>query len=384
VNATDSKPGSSPPRALFLISDTGGGHRAAAVVVGEALRAAAPGATTAIEDALVRCAAWPSNRAPAMYAWAMRKARWIWALSFVVLNGPRRARFFAKLNYPTIGRKLERLIRDHRPNVVVSTHPLLTHVAERATRRAAPGAPFVVVVTDLVTGHASWYLPEADRVLLPTRAALERALKCGVSKDRAVLTGQPVHPKAVEATTRRDALRARYGWNEPVVLLVGGGDGMGNLGARVRALAQARVKARLVVVCGRNEALRRELSGTAWPIPVEVTGFVDDLHERNAAADVLVTKGGPGSIAEGCVAGLPIVVYDFIPGQEAGNVRLVEESGAGVYVPNPSDLPAAVDRYLSDPAHRAETSRRARSLAIPDSAARAAREILATLAARRA
>ena len=91
--------------------------------------------------------------------------------------------------------------------------------------------------------------------------------------------------------------------------------------------------ARLVVVCGRNEKLRAELAAERWQIPVDVLGFVDNLHEIMAAADVLVTKGGPGSVIEGCLSGLPILIYDYLPGQEIGNVELVERTGAGRYVP---------------------------------------------------
>lgn len=366
------------PRVLFLISDTGGGHRSAANAIAHAVRELRPDATHAVRDALVDCAAWPNNRAPQMYAWAMRSAfgRFLWWSSFVLMNGPRRARFFAAVNYPTIGRKLEALLKAEAPDVVVSTHPLLTHAAERAVRRALPGVPFVVVVTDLVTGHASWYLPEADRVCLPTPQALERAVACGVPRERAVFVGQPLHPRSAAAVAERAQLRAAFGWDGPVVLIVGGGDGMGDLGARVRALAAARVPAKLVVVCGRNEALRAELAAETWPIPVDVRGFVSNLSELNAAADVLVTKGGPGSVMEGCVAGLPVVIYDYLPGQENGNVRLVEEAGAGRYVPRPADLPAAVLAYLNDPALRAEAGRRARALCVPDSAARAARVVL--------
>jgi len=372
------------PRVLFLISDTGGGHRAAAVAIAAALADLAPGVACSTQDALVRCARWPVNRAPDMYRWGMKPGRrWIWGTSFVLLDGPARARFFAHVNYGGIGPKLEALIREERPDVVVSTHPLLTHAAERATRRAAPGRPFVVVVTDLVTGHASWYLPEADRLCLPTPQALERAAACGVPRERMILTGQPVHPKCAAAVPERDALRRRFGWDGPTVLVVGGGDGMGNLGARVRALAAARIPARVVVVCGRNEALRAELAAESWPIPVEIHGFVSNLHEMNAAADVLVTKGGPGSVIEGCVAGLPILIYDYIPGQEVGNVRLIEDAGAGRYVPKPEDLPAAVRAYLDDPALRAAAAAAGRALAFPDSAHRIAREVLATSSAAR-
>jgi 1,2-diacylglycerol 3-beta-galactosyltransferase len=191
-----------------------------------------------------------------------------------------------------------------------------------------------------------------------------------------IVVGQPLHPRAEAAVAQRAALRESFGWREPVVLMIGGGDGVGDLGSRVRAVAAAGVAARIVVVCGKNESLRAELAAESWPLPVEVRGFVDNLHELMAAADVLVTKGGPGSVIEGCLASLPILIYDYLPGQEIGNVRLVEGAGAGRYVPKNEDLVAAVRAYLSDPAARAAAGGRARTLAVPDSASQTARAVL--------
>ena len=142
------------------------------------------------------------------------------------------------------------------------------------------------------------------------------------------------------------------------------------------ASASAGLSARLVVVCGRNEKLRAELAAERWPLPVDVLGFVDNLHELMAAADVLVTKAGPGSVIEGCLSGLPILIYDYLPGQEVGNVELIERTGAGRYVPKNADLVDAVRQMIADPAARAAAGAKARTLAVPDSARRAAMAIL--------
>jgi 1,2-diacylglycerol 3-beta-galactosyltransferase len=367
-------------RVLFLISDTGGGHRAAANAIAAALKDADPGCDVRIEDALVRTAAFPANRSPAIYAWGMKKARWVWGLFFFLLDGPVRARLLGDLGFPGMRRRLRDLVAACAPSVVVSTHPLLTRIVVRALRGLAAKPPFVIVVTDLVSGHASWYDPGADLLCLPTAEALERAAACGVPRAKMTVTGQPVHPKAAGAVARRDALRARFSWTKPVVLMIGGGDGVGDLGGRVRAVASAGLPARLVVICGRNEALRAELAAERWPLEVEVHGFVDNLHELMAAADVLVTKGGPGSVIEGCVAGLPILIYDYLPGQEVGNVALVQKAGAGSYVPRPQDLVAAVAKLVADPAARAETGARARTLAVADSARRIAERVIAASA----
>ena len=92
--------------------------------------------------------------------------------------------------------------------------------------------------------------------------------------------------------------------------------------AVARRLAATGTDAQLVVICGRNERLRQALqrSATDWPIPVQVCGFVDNMQEWMAASDCVISKAGPGTIAEALICGLPILVSGFIPGQEAGNV----------------------------------------------------------------
>ena len=187
-------------RVLFLISDTGGGHRAGANAVAAGLRDLDPSADVRIEDALVRTAPFPVNRAPAVYTWGMKHARPLWGSTFHIMNGPRRARLMASVGWPGMRRRLAALIAEADPDVIVSTHPLVTRIVVRAVAATGRVIPFVIVVTDLVTGHASWYEPDADLICLPTHEALERAASCGVPREKLLLTGQPLHPRAASAT----------------------------------------------------------------------------------------------------------------------------------------------------------------------------------------
>ena len=65
------------------------------------------------------------------------------------------------------------------------------------------------------------------------------------------------------------------------------------------------------------------------PTPMHVLGFTDKIPEYFRAVDLLVTKAGPGSLAEANAAQLPVVVYDYVPGQERGNVDFVRHNGLG-------------------------------------------------------
>ena len=143
-----------------------------------------------------------------------------------------------------------------------------------------------------------------------------------------------------------------------------------------KAIDAAKLGIRLVVVCGRNEKLRVGLETHEWSGATEIHGFVTNLDELMAAADVLVSKSGPGSIMEGCVAGLPILLYDYLPGQEVGNVRLVEDRGIGHYEPKPANLVSRLRKWVANPDTRARAAVASRAYAIPDSATRIARGVL--------
>lgn len=79
------------------------------------------------------------------------------------------------------------------------------------------------------------------------------------------------------------------------------------------------------MICGKNQALKRELEEAKWPenARVLIHGFVSNMHEWMEAVDTLVTKAGPGTIAEATIKGLPVMLSGFLPGQEEGNVPYV-------------------------------------------------------------
>jgi len=93
---------------------------------------------------------------------------------------------------------------------------------------------------------------------------------------------------------------------------------------------------------------------------VRVLGFVSNVHEWMSAADVIVTKAGPGTIAEACTRGLPVMLSSFLPCQEQGNVAFVVDGGFGAYTPHPEEIAKKVAGWLQD---RGELERMSRQSA---------------------
>ena len=291
-------------------------------------------------------------------------SRAIWEIGYTMLDGRRRVIVANSFLTPYMRQYYQKLIEDHPCDLIVSCHPIPTNgfldiLEEQGSQRT----PFISVVTDLVTTPAFWYDRRSDKIIVATEYARQRGLKMGMREEQFEVFGLPVADRFCHPDTDRRALRQRLGWPQdlPIVLLVGGGEGMGPMSKNALAIDKARLPAGLVVVCGRNWRLRERLKQYSWSIPSYIYGFVKEMPDFMAAADILVTKAGPGTISEAFIAGIPLILYSRMPGQEDGNVAYVIEEGAGIWAPQPKLVVEALRDWLKREGTLPKTSTRAAS-----------------------
>jgi len=361
------------PRILFLFSDTGGGHRSAAEAIIEALQLMyGDKIATEMVDVFKEYAPPPLNRVPDLYPKMVRIPR-AWGLGFHLSDGHRRARFITASTWPYVRNAIRTLIDQHPCDLIVSVHPLANAPTLRALGKERP--PYITVVTDLVTTHALWYHRRTDLCLVPTEIAYERALVVGLTSQQVKVVGVPVADKFCQPPGDRNTLRIQLGWplDLPIILLVGGGEGMGPLEKTAIAIAEANLPAALVIIAGRNQTLKTHLEGKKWERPTFIYGFVNRMPDFMQAADLLVTKAGPGTISEALNAGIPMVLYSHLPGQEDGNVSYVVSEGAGFWAPRPDQIVCAIRSLLEYPEQREQAVAACRRLARPDAARNIAR-----------
>lgn len=343
---------SQKPHILFLFSDTGGGHRSAAEAIIEAVHLQFGAAvTTEMVDVFKEYAPRPLNRMPDWYPY-MVKAPHLWGASFRITDGRARARAITATIWPMAARAARRIIDNHPSDLVVTVHPFANSFILKALGPKHP--PFITVVTDMVTTHALWFDQRADVICVPTETARQRALEYRMPPEKVQVVGQPIAARYCAPTGNKAELRARLGWPQDkfIVLAVGGGEGMGPLAQTSRAIAEAGLDVALVVVAGRNERLKQSLEEFPWQIPAFIYGFTREMPDFMRAADVIVTKAGPGTIAEAVTAGLPVILYARLPGQEDGNVTFVRETGTGVWAPTPQRVVATLTDWVRHPAER--------------------------------
>lgn len=357
-----------PKRILLLYSDTGGGHRSAALAIREALEDLYPGRyQVELLDALTEYAPRPLSYAPQFYPELTHFPR-AWLLGYRLIDGRRRARALTAALWPYVRSPAHRLLAERPADLLVSVHPLLVSPLLRAKRHHAP--PLVTVVTDLVTTHALWFHPESSLCILPTEAARSRAIQHGLPAERLRVTGLPVSRGFSPASREQAELRNQLGWpiDRPMVLLMGGGDGLGPIFDTAREIARPGGDFCLAVVAGRNRRLYQRLRAIDWEVPTFLYGFLDQLAPMMQAATLLVSKAGPSTITEAINTGLPMVLYGRIPGQEDGNVTYVEQQGVGVWAPGPTRTARAVHHWLRHPAELQQAAEACRRIARPEAA----------------
>jgi 1,2-diacylglycerol 3-beta-galactosyltransferase len=362
-----------PKRLLFLFSDTGGGHRAAAEAIIAALQERHGDAVQCtLVDVFRQYSPPPFKYAPELYPLWIKRGRLMWTLGYHMSDRrgqPAMMTFMVRSIWRKFKAGLDRMFAENPADLIVSVHPLLNTLSMVSLRRMPTRPPFVTVVTDLVSTHAFWFNRNIERILVPTEQAFERGAKLRVKPERMRVTGLPVHPRFAGGLIHKDEARAKLGWDATLttILLIGGGEGMGPLYRIARRINALNARCQLVIVAGRNEALREKLASRPWNQPTHIYGFVTNMPELMAAADILVTKAGPGTISEACMAGLPMIISDHIPGQEYGNVRYVIDNGAGLFARGPRRVAEVVRRWLSEPKEQlAQRAAKALTLARPN------------------
>ena len=364
------------PHILFLFSDTGGGHRSAAEAIVEALGLEFGEAfTTEMVDFFKDYAPIPFNRMPDLYPTLVKAPR-LWQASFYATDGRPQARVITYALWPAARRAARTLLASHPSDVVVAVHAFansfsLKSLGRERTRR------FITVVTDPVSTHALWFDQRADLILVPTESSRERAIEYHMPPEKVHVVGQPVDDRHCAPPGDKRALREKLGWPQDklLALIVGGGEGMGPIERTAIAIAESGLDVGLVVVSGRNEALKKKLDSRTWAIPTRIYGFTREMPDFMRAADVLVTKAGPGTIAEALNAALPIILYARLPGQEDGNVTYVQREKVGVWAPTADRVVHTLRRWVENPEERERFASNCRRVAHPDAARLIARFI---------
>jgi len=291
-----------------------------------------------------------------MYGPTIRIAPWAWGAVYHASDSHLAMRFLRRTLFRLAAGPVANAVATVDPAAIVSFHSLTTEAAVNASRRGSHNVPVITVVTDLVTTHVAWRYDQSDIIVAPSNAVLARCHLDGIGAGRCMEIGLPVALGFQAGQPSRDEraeLRRRLGVDEHrfLVLVTGGSQGSGNIARQAVALIEGSSEIQVVAICGRNRRLERQLAARSSTTEgrLLVTGFVDNMADWMRCADVVVARAGPGTVAEATCCGAALVLTSHLPGQEAGNIELVVEAGAGRHAPTVRDLVREISELRRDP-----------------------------------
>lgn len=332
---------------LVLSAKTGGGHRAAALAVIDALQYMSKDLKIIHHD-IFENAPRPINSMPKFYS-KITNVKSAWGALWKITEGNRQSELTIKAGAKLYKKNIYKILNDYKPDVILSFH-FAANVFLQEAKSINPDIPFITVVTDLATGHPLWFDKRNDIIIVPSNDNYDRARHFGILSSKLKNIGLPVSDKFSNQHTDKRKLKKQLGWpvDIPTLLIMAGGDGMGKIGSICKKMDRIQSNVHLAIITGRNKKLYQTLKQRKFTHPAHIYMFVDEIPKLMHASDILLTKAGPGTTAEAIVSRLPIVLYDYLPGQEEGNIPYVTNNNAGVWAPTGVKALLSVENILAE------------------------------------
>jgi 1,2-diacylglycerol 3-beta-galactosyltransferase len=352
-------------RIVILTADAGFGHRSAANAVAAALQETygddcAVEIVNPLDDQ--RIPAW-LRRSQADYDRIVRETPDLYRFGYEATDASVPGFVIESALTVMLFEVMRDLVREHRPEAIVTTYPLYQAPLQAVYALGRRHVPTLTVVTDLVTVHRLWFHEIADLCLVPTEQVRDLAQEHGFAPEKILITGIPVNPQIAREYGDRDALRAELGWRADLAtVLVVGGTRVSHLDEMLRSLNHSGLPLQLAVLTGKDETTYRQLEATEWHAVAHLYGMVPNMPAMMHAADCVMCKAGGLIVTEALACGLPLLLIDVLPGQEAGNADYVVQGGAGELAQDPLAALEILYHWLAKDAvlltERAENARR--------------------------
>ena len=247
------------------------------------------------------------------------------------------------------GRRIAKIFRRIQPDLILTVHSLFNVGLTRILKRRGLEIPLAVLQADLVNIHSTWCNPDALVTICPTGEAYGESLRRGIPPEKLKVLGFPVRNRFCDAAWKAD-VKGDMPSRLLRCLLMGGGEGCGNLKAYAEAILM-HTDSIVTIVCGHNRKLFRRLQkrlGGQFGSRVNVLGFVNDIDQLMLHSDLLVARPSPNTLYEAIMLQLPIVMIGPLPAQEKDNPRLILENRLGVFCPSPADVPGMIHDLIED------------------------------------
>lgn len=245
----------------------------------------------------------------------------------------------------TLSNTICEIVNDYQPDLIITTHPLFVSVVSTLKATGRISIPLISIVTDY-TAHRFYINKFVDAYIVGSSYTKESLIAKGIPEQKIFSYGIPVKKEfRFPVGTKKD--------NKFTLLIMGGSMGISYIKKCLKKLLFNTNDLRIIVVCGNNKRLYRELlskySGYSAGKEIILYGYTRNVHELMGQSDLIVTKPGGLTVTEALTKGIPMIIPFFIPGQEEENTDILTKAGVAVRVKDAADLNVIVNSFIDNP-----------------------------------
>ncbi|HVE15449.1 MAG TPA: hypothetical protein VNB29_01875 [Chthoniobacterales bacterium] len=331
-------------RVLVLTASFGEGHNTAARSIREALEATGE-AEVRIGDLYAEATPRVNVTVKAGYSFAINRAPWVWRLIFYWLDHPGWMEATMWTTRP-LRDQLDRALADFRPDVIVSTYPLYAYLFRGIQKtRLGVHMPFITVITDSTGVNSAWYRCHSDAFVVADQETAQLLVSRGVPESILHPLGFPVAgyfaSGAPQPPPNRPPWKLLFMPSTQATLTV----------KQIRALLEV-PDIQLTVVTGRHERVFDAIKEAGLVGDrLQLIGWTDAMPRLLCEHHAFIGKAGGAIVQEALAARCPFLVSHLVPGQEEGNIALIERLEVGTQaLGSPEELAEAAAKAFADDA----------------------------------
>lgn len=315
------------------------------------------------------------NRA---YMSVIRRTPQVWDYLYDNPKIVKRSQSIKKFLHKTSHAKIAKLFEEYRPDTVVCTQAFPCGMV--ADYKIAHGLKTLLigVLTDYAP-HSFWINEGVDYYIVPAQEIKDRFVVKGVPEDKIKVYGIPIRSKFAAPMDKR-AIAKKLGLNldSPILLIMGGGQGLGPIKDTVKSLLKLSMNLQMIVISGTNKNLLSWLKKASAESHKKILGleYADNVEELMEISTAIVTKPGGMTTSESLAKGLPMIIINPIPGQEMRNTDFLLSKGIGIRIDKTSNIGEEIELLLKSPERLAAMRRAAYDNGKPNAAADIAKLIL--------
>jgi len=267
--------------------------------------------------------------------------------------------------------KLQGLLNSFQPDIIACTQAFPCGMIADLKKRDFTCATLFGILTDY-NPHSYWIYDSVDYYITSTEQARQKLIESGIIQEKIKTLGIPIDPKFKNKPNISDIKKKlNLKLDLPTILIMGGGQGLGPIKQIVCALDRMDADLQIIALTGTNKKLYKWLlkkSKKTFKKHVIALEYTEKIDELMSVSTLIVTKPGGLTTAEALSKGLPIIIVNPIPGQEAKNTQFLAASGASKIAESYSELPSIIKQLLSDPQQIEGMHQAASNIGKPDSA----------------